>query len=219
MKILPNFFPHLYIISRDELPKVKDGKFEEIFVHFNKQKNPSITNEETSEDDDRTIVYKGECGQRLIAIKKILATKLKLEKMELSLILQSDLHPNILRFYGFEHVDIWIYIGMELCECNLATFVQDKKWKQKMAAEMIFQQTAEGLNYLHQLSISEYCSFSSSVSKFNLKFQFMATSNQKIFWLLTIMIYAQSESLILKSRNQIKINILLQKFRKIQIVL
>ena len=148
--ILPNFFPHLYIIFHDELPKVKDGKFEEIFVHFNDAENSLGTG------SNHTNVYKGKYGQRPIAIKKVSRKALKTDKNDISLILQSDLHANVLKFFGLEEDNEFIYIGMELCECNLGTFIKNQDLRQKLATKTIFQQTVKGLNYLHQLSISKY---------------------------------------------------------------
>ena len=175
MQILPNFFPHVYTISLDELPKVKDGKFKEIFVHFDDTENSLGL----SSNNNRA--YKGKYGQRPIAIKKISLIALKTDKNDICLMLQSDIHENVLKFFGLEVDKEFIYIGMELCICNLATFIKSQDLRQKLPTKTIFHQTAEGFNYLHQLNISEYCSFSSSVSKLILKFQFLATSNQKIF--------------------------------------
>ena len=102
-------------------------------------------------------------------IKKVLGDLTKSVKREISIMLKTDRHPNILRYFAKEEDENFIYIGTELCECNLATFIKDQGLRQKMETKTIFQQTADGLKHLHNLSISEYY-FSSSVSKSNLTF-------------------------------------------------
>ena len=152
MAALPNFFPHLYNIYRDELPKVKDGAFKEIFKHFNDAENS------LGDGSYGTIVYRGKFGQREIAIKRVLKTVSKAVEREISIMMKIDRHPNILKYFAKEEDENFIYIGTELCELNLATFVQNKihNMRQKIAVNLILSQTADGLNHLHQLNISEY---------------------------------------------------------------
>ena len=152
MVALPNFFPHLYNIYREELPKVKDGAFKEIFKHFNDVENSLGTG------SYGTIVYRGKFGQREIAIKRVLKTVSNEVEREISIMMKIDRHPNILKYFAKEEDENFIYIGTELCELNLATFIQDKthSLRQEMTVKLILKQTADGLNHLHQLSISEY---------------------------------------------------------------
>ena len=152
MALLPNFFPHVYNIYREELPKVKDGAFKEIFKHFNDVENSLGTG------SYGTIVYKGKFGQREIAIKRVMKIASKEVEREISIIMKIDRHPNILKYFAKEEDENFIYIGTELCEGNLATFVQDKthNLRQKMPTKTILQQSAKGLKHLHQLNISEF---------------------------------------------------------------
>ena len=150
MAALPNFFPHLYNIYREELPKVEELPFENIFEHFNDEVNSLGTG------SLGTRVYRGKFQRRPIAIKKVLRDLAKMVDREVSIMLKTDRHPNILRYFAKEEDKDFIYIGTELCEGNLATFIKDKNLRPKMPTKTIFQQTAEGLNHLHQLNISEY---------------------------------------------------------------
>ena len=77
---------------------------------------------------------------------------------ETSIMMQIERHPNILKYFAKEEDENFIYIGTELCELNLATFIQDKShnMRQKMTVNLILKQTADGLNHLHQLNISKY---------------------------------------------------------------
>ena len=191
MAALPNFFSHLNNISREELPKVEERAFKDIFEHFNGQENSLGTGSNHSR------VYRGKFQRRPIAIKRVLKDLAKIVDREVSTMLHIDPHPNILKYLAKEETEDFIYIGMELCEYNLATFVSDQKLRHKMPTKSIFQQTAEGLKHLHQLSISKYWHFSSSISKFNLTFQFIVTSNRKTFWFATTMEHILSNWLIL----------------------
>ena len=130
-----------------------DWAFNEIFDHFNDAQNALGTG------SYGTIVYKGNLRGRNIAIKRVLKTVSKAVEREISIMIKIDRHPNILRYFAKEEDKNFIFIGTELCECNLTTFVRDQGFVQKMTAKTIMQQTAEGLNYLHQLHISKYFNF------------------------------------------------------------
>ena len=131
---------------------MKDGAFKEIFKHFNNAENSLGTG------SYGTIVYRGRFGQREIAIKRVLKTVSKAVEREISIMMKIDRHPNILKYFAKEEDENFIYIGTELCELNLATFVQDQKhnMSQKMKVKLILSQTADGLNHLHQMNISKY---------------------------------------------------------------
>ena len=150
MTALPNFFPHLYNIYREELPKIEQRPFREIFEHYNDRETSLGTG------SNHTRVYKGMFQRRPIAIKRVVRDLAKIVDREISIMLQTDRHPNILKYFAKEETEDFIYIGTELCEANLATFIRNRSLRQKMATKTIFQQTAEGLNHLHHLSISKY---------------------------------------------------------------
>ena len=158
MAALPNFFPHLYNIYREDLPKEEERSSREIFEHFNDEANSLGTG------SNHTRVYRGKFQRRPIAIKRVVKDLAKIVDREISIMLQTDRHPNILKYIAREDTEDFIYIGTELCECNLATFIKDQNRRQKMSTKSIFEQTAEGLRHLHQLSISEFLHLSSSIS-------------------------------------------------------
>ena len=73
--------------------------------------------------------------------------------------LKIDKHPNILRYFAKEEDQNFFYIATELCECNLAKFITDKSYSDKMETNDILQQTVKGLNYLHKYDIGKYYEF------------------------------------------------------------
>ena len=123
--------------------------YKDIFEHFNDQANSLGTG------SNHTRVYKGKFQRRPIAIKRVVRDLAKIVDREISIMLQTDRHPNILKYFAREETEDFIYIGIELCECNLSTFISDQEKRKKMATKTIFQQTAYGLRHLHKLSISE----------------------------------------------------------------
>ena len=149
-EVFPNFFPHIYNVYREDGSKMADQAIKSaIFVHFNDKENRlGIGSHGT--------VYKGKYGQRSIAIKRVLKANLGTVEREISTMMKTDRHPNILRFHGMEVDENFLYIGTELCECNLAEFIKDKDWRMKLEAVKIYEQSLKGLNYLHKLKISNY---------------------------------------------------------------
>ena len=153
---------------------MEERPFEDIFEHFDDIENSLGTGSRA------TRVYRGLFQSRPIAIKRVVRDLTKKVEREILIMLQTDRHRNILRYFAKEETKDFIFIGTELCEYNLAKFVEDQDKRKNMATKTIFQQTADGLNHLHKLSISEYSHFS-LVSISNHKFQFIVTSSLKIF--------------------------------------
>ena len=147
MQELPNFFPHLNTVYHKELPKLKHKEYKTIFKHNEKKLLGNGANE--------TIVYEGKFDLRNIAIKRVKkdhATKVAKETS----IMQRISHINILKYFAKEEDYKYIYIGIELCECNLQTFINDTKWSNVMESKTIMRESAAGLSYLHQLNIRKY---------------------------------------------------------------
>ena len=150
MKALPNFFPHLCNIFKNELSKVSEGTFADIFKHYK--------DKVLGTGSHGTKVYKGNFQGRPIAIKQVLKSLSTTVKREAAIMLKVDQHPNILRYFAKEEDDNFIYLGTELCECSLTTLITGKGYdgiKKKMESKKILKQTAEGLDHLHKLNISK----------------------------------------------------------------
>lgn len=147
MQALPNFLPHVYSIYNEELPKLRKQHYKTIFIH----QSVKVLGTGAS----GTVVYKGQYFHRKIAIKEVSKFLANIADKEISIMLQID-HRNILKYVAMEEDMNNIYIGIELCKCNLQTFITDAEWSGKMENKTIMQQTAAGLSYLHQLNISEY---------------------------------------------------------------
>ena len=150
MKALPNFFPHLCNIFKNELVKLEDVAFAVIFKHYK--------DKVLGTGSHGTRVYKGNFQGRPIAIKRVFKSLSTTAKREVAILLKIDQHPNILRYFAKEEDDDFIYLGTELCECSLATLITDDDYegmRKKMESKKIIKQTAEGLDHLHKLNISK----------------------------------------------------------------
>ncbi|CAG8769841.1 14183_t:CDS:2, partial [Acaulospora colombiana] len=61
-----------------------------------------------------TIVYEGSLQGRAVAVKRLLQDFVTLASHEVSLLLQADDHPNVIRYYFSMTRDSFLYIALEL---------------------------------------------------------------------------------------------------------
>lgn len=84
-----------------------------------------------------TVVYSGfTLDGRPIAIKRILTTFHHVADNEVGLLIKSDKHPNVVRYYANEQVGEFVYVALERCAMSLASAVaraakQRLKWLRK----------------------------------------------------------------------------------------
>ncbi|KAF8802400.1 hypothetical protein BYT27DRAFT_7261168 [Phlegmacium glaucopus] len=84
-----------------------------------------------------TVLYEGSFQGRPVAIKRLLRDFVTIATREVSILQQSDDHPNVIRYYYHESRDNFIYIALELCPASLADIIEnpsaegdeaDSKW-------------------------------------------------------------------------------------------
>lgn len=112
-----------------------------------------------------TIVYRGTFENRPVAVKRMLIDFYDVASHEVSLLQESDDHPNVVRYFCSRQSDRFLYIALELCEANLENMLMknNKLGYFKTSGEMsslkfeniqnMLYQMALGLQYLHRLSI------------------------------------------------------------------
>jgi hypothetical protein len=66
-----------------------------------------------------TVVYRGDLHGRPLAVKRILSQFTRSADREISLLMQSDGHPNVVRYYTKEAKHDFVYLGLQLCEMSL----------------------------------------------------------------------------------------------------
>ncbi|XP_021804582.1 serine/threonine-protein kinase/endoribonuclease IRE1a-like [Prunus avium] len=83
-----------------------------------------ISNKEISKGSNGTIVLEGVYEGRPVAVKRLVLTHHDVAFKEIQNLIASDRHPNIVRWYGVEYDQDFVYIALERCICNLDDLIQ-----------------------------------------------------------------------------------------------
>lgn len=113
-----------------------------------------------------TFVFEGNFEGRDVAVKRMLPQYYELATQEVSLLQQSDDHPNVVRYFCQQKNEHFLYIAVELCQASLWDLFKnghrDEEWKDSYAAlvagilrdpQRALYQLAAGLSHLHSLRI------------------------------------------------------------------
>ncbi|KII91735.1 hypothetical protein PLICRDRAFT_38574 [Plicaturopsis crispa FD-325 SS-3] len=104
-----------------------------------------------------TVVLQGSLQGRAVAVKRLLQDFVTLASREVSILQESDDHPNVIRYYYQEAHANFLYIALELCPASLADVIESPD--QFRDISMVFEpkralrQIASGLRHLHSLKI------------------------------------------------------------------
>lgn len=113
-----------------------------------------------------TFVFEGKWNEREVAVKRMLPQYFGLAEQEVKLLQESDLHPNVIRYFDDEKDENFLYIAVELCQASLFDLYRDGRAGEDLTeaqqrlvneinsdvASALFQ-LAKGLNHLHSLRI------------------------------------------------------------------
>ncbi|KAI1390423.1 uncharacterized protein F4822DRAFT_428760 [Hypoxylon trugodes] len=106
-----------------------------------------------------TIVFAGKFHGRDVAVKRMLTQFWDIATQETQLLLESDHHPNVIRYFAMSKNDSFLYIALELCQASLSDIVEKPMMYRDLAqaGEMdlprVLLQIAHGLGFLHDLRI------------------------------------------------------------------
>ncbi|KAF2759368.1 kinase-like protein, partial [Pseudovirgaria hyperparasitica] len=113
-----------------------------------------------------TFVFEGKWKERDVAIKRMLPQYFGLAEQEVSLLQQSDLHPNVIRYFDDERDQNFLYIAVELCQASLWDLYREAGSGEPLTDEQhalvtqinsdvptVLKQLAAGLAHLHSLRI------------------------------------------------------------------
>ncbi|KAF2795629.1 hypothetical protein K505DRAFT_323933 [Melanomma pulvis-pyrius CBS 109.77] len=113
-----------------------------------------------------TFVFEGKWNDREVAVKRMLPQYFGLAEQEVKLLQESDLHPNVIRYFDDEKDENFLYIAVELCQASLFDLYHDgrpseelTKTQQRLVNEINFdipsalRQLAKGVHHLHGLRI------------------------------------------------------------------
>ncbi|KAF5384110.1 hypothetical protein D9615_003326 [Tricholomella constricta] len=106
-----------------------------------------------------TVVFQGSLQGRAVAVKRLLQDFVTLASREVSILQESDDHPNVIRYYYQEAHANFLYIALELCPASLADIVEcpDRdQWRDIAIAfdpKKALKQITGGLRHLHALKL------------------------------------------------------------------
>ncbi|KAF1929688.1 uncharacterized protein M421DRAFT_60165 [Didymella exigua CBS 183.55] len=113
-----------------------------------------------------TFVFEGKWNDRDVAIKRMLPQYFGLAEQEVKLLQESDLHPNVIRYFDDEKDENFLYIAVEMCQASLFDLFRDGRpgedltdTQRRLVNEInrdvprTLYQLANGLNHLHSLRI------------------------------------------------------------------
>lgn len=78
-----------------------------------------VSNKEIAKGSNGTVVLEGSYEGRLVAVKRLVQTHHDVAQKEILNLMASDKHPNIVRWYGVDQDEHFIYISLERCACSL----------------------------------------------------------------------------------------------------
>jgi len=121
-----------------------------------------------------TVVYKGKLDGRFVAVKRMLKAYHASADREISLLIESDGHPNVVRYFLKEVRGDFVYLALELCDMNLQDLIvslSKQKLKEAMgrqedpapenaalncvnpALRKVLFEIASGIKHIHSLRI------------------------------------------------------------------
>ncbi|CCM06570.1 uncharacterized protein FIBRA_08847 [Fibroporia radiculosa] len=104
-----------------------------------------------------TVVFKGSLQGRAVAVKRLLQDFVTLASREVTILQESDDHPNVIRYYYQESQGNFLYIALELCPASLADVIERPCDFQEIVGafepKRALRQITAGLRHLHALKI------------------------------------------------------------------
>ncbi|XP_071703894.1 serine/threonine-protein kinase/endoribonuclease IRE1b-like [Rutidosis leptorrhynchoides] len=134
-----------------------------------------VSDKEIGKGSNGTIVLEGVYDARYVAVKRIVKSHHDVALKEIQNLIVSDQHPNIVRWYGVEYDQHFVYIALERCVCSLHELILSQTnstaqlqltvevfkafnlWKPNgyPSPELlkVMRETVSGLAHLHELGI------------------------------------------------------------------
>ena len=114
-----------------------------------------------------TVVFKGMLEGRDVAVKRMLKAYHASADREISLLIESDGHPNVVRYFLKEVRGDFVYLALELCDLSLHDLISMLRQQQELASKkenkiglhisssirLTLNQIASGVKHLHSLRI------------------------------------------------------------------
>ncbi|RYY32427.1 hypothetical protein EON62_05370, partial [archaeon] len=85
-----------------------------------------LRNEELGRGSHGTIVYRGLYDKRHVAVKRLLLTHAAHAKREIELLIRTDGHPHVVRYFSYAKDSDFLYLALELCEGSVTKIVDQQ---------------------------------------------------------------------------------------------
>lgn len=83
-----------------------------------------VTNKEIATGSNGTIILEGIYEGRPVAVKRLVKTHHDVASKEVQNLIVSDRHPNIVRWYGMDSDQDFVYLSLERCTCSLDDLIR-----------------------------------------------------------------------------------------------
>ncbi|XP_008440915.1 serine/threonine-protein kinase/endoribonuclease IRE1a-like isoform X1 [Cucumis melo] len=83
-----------------------------------------VTNKEIATGSNGTIILEGIYEGRPVAVKRLVKTHHDIGSKEVQNLIVSDRHPNIVRWYGMDSDQDFVYLSLERCTCSLYDLIK-----------------------------------------------------------------------------------------------
>lgn len=105
-----------------------------------------------------TVVYEGFLNGRKVAVKRMLKAFYSTADVETKLLIESDEHPNVVRYYATEDDSQFVYLALSHAEKTLDQLLEPKESEPpcnvpESHRQDILRQVVQGVLHLHALSI------------------------------------------------------------------
>ncbi|PON33104.1 Serine/threonine protein kinase [Parasponia andersonii] len=78
-----------------------------------------VSSKEIAKGSNGTVVLEGIYDGRSVAVKRLVRTHHDVALKEIQNLIASDQHPNVVRWYGVEYDQDFVYLSLERCTCSL----------------------------------------------------------------------------------------------------
>lgn len=82
-----------------------------------------VSNKEIAKGSNGTVVLEGIYDGRPVAVKRLVQTHHDVALKEIQNLIASDQHPNIVRWFGVEYDQDFVYLALERCTCSLNDYI------------------------------------------------------------------------------------------------
>ncbi|XP_049357356.1 serine/threonine-protein kinase/endoribonuclease IRE1a [Solanum verrucosum] len=83
-----------------------------------------VSSTEIAKGSNGTVVFEGIYEGRAVAVKRLVRAHHDIAFKEIQNLIASDRHPNIVRWYGVEQDQDFVYLALERCICSLSDLIQ-----------------------------------------------------------------------------------------------